>query len=578
MVLNDAINGLTGALQLATTPIKKIADLGDKFAQAGASLGMSFEETFDRFDQSVNGLRGSLDQRFAANMRTLEAGLQGNAKGVAKLINQQELTGTAFGRTASTLANLESTLHLSRGDTNYLAESMIETGAKYTISTDKLVDAVQGLKDTFPAQAIAGLGPGLMGAVTELQAQLGPQLAGSLNHMMKMILDTSQQGYDRLVRLGIGDVRDKLMAVANNQAASMEVLEQAARVASKNFKDLADGPFRMIGVASEHFGQSAIHITTVADNLGKREAKLVTQTDLFAKRMSVLLSEIFIPFERAMLKVYPLVLEAMETLADIADTLGREFNAFIDTVVAESGLKGTVKKLQIYLVDTAITITKTLESIFGRADKGFSGFFGPTGTLEKLQLAFAQTSYAIADLPFIGSKAQRETAAEMMKPLLENQQALMQLREVGGIENVDMVGLKRFAPDLAAAMERVNPVYLREIAEAVEDKDSKLVKKLEELKAAILEGTAFNREGKEEEIEDRKRNADANVYLAQSERERTSSQFLDDTVSILGASMEGILGFSNNPNMELIEAINDQTEVIQEGQGQIPYRFEDQGS
>ena len=42
--------------------------------------------------------------------------------------------------------------------------------------------------------------------------------------------------------------------------------------------------------------------------------------------------------------------------------------------------------------------------------------------------------------------------------------------------------------------------------------------------------------------------------------------------------MEGILGFSNNPNMELIEAINDQTEVIQEGQGQIPYRFEDQGS
>lgn len=563
MVLKDAISGLTGALQAATTPIKMIAAMGDKFTQAGASLGMSFEQTFDSFDNSVQSLRGSLDQRFSANMRTLEAGLQGNTKGVARLINQQELTNTSFARTASTMANLESTLSLSRDDTNNLAEGLIDTGSMYQISTDKLVNAVDALKDTFPAQAIAGLGPGLMGAVTQLQAELGPQLSGSLNKMMKMILDTSQDGYDKLVRLGIGDVREKLMAAADDQDKSAAILRSAAVVASNNFKDLASGPFHMIGVASDHLGQGAISFTTVADNLGKREEKAVAAVDMFAKSIAVMKKELFVPLERTMLKVYPIFQESMSTLTDIANELGEEFNAFIDTVLTEEGLEGTTKKLEVFLVEGAITFVKGIESIIGSADKGFSGFLGPTGSLEKLQLAFARTSHAIAKLPLIGSEVQKEAALEMMKPLVENQRALMKLREVGGIENIDMEGFRRFAPDIAAAIERVNPVYIREIAEAVEDKDSKLVKKLEELKVSILGRTPSDRQEKEEEKEDRKRIRDGVESMAEAESKKTSSEFLDSTAAMLGASMEGILGIGpTNPFESLKESVEEQTEVL----------------
>ena len=577
MVLKDAISGLTGALQAATTPIKMIAAMGDKFTQAGASLGMSFEQTFDSFDNSVQSLRGSLDQRFSANMRTLEAGLQGNTKGVARLINQQELTNTSFARTASTMANLESTLSLSRDDTNNLAEGLIDTGSMYQISTDKLVNAVDALKDTFPAQAIAGLGPGLMGAVTQLQAELGPQLSGSLNKMMKMILDTSQDGYDKLVRLGIGDVREKLMAAADDQGKSAEILRNAAYVASNNFKDLASGPFHMIGVASDHLGQGAISFTTVADNLGKREEKAIAAVDMFAKSIAVMKKELFVPIERMMLKVYPLFQESMSTLTDIAHILGEEFNKIVDGLSEKSGFKGAVKTVQNTLVDLAISLVKGIQKL-----SGFTGFFEPGGGFDRVKVAFIEFAASMSSLWFV---RQYDQAASLRAMIADEKRAIAQVDYDNRLlakppmkpEPVplnayeDALGL-RYANGMIypsrAQQEEAEKAFKR--YQEIKDLGSKqaeflnnMVASLESLKVNIEEGTSYDRNNRDEEREDRRRTREGVESLAEAERQRTSSEFLDSTAAMLGASMESILGIGpTNPFESLRESVEEQTEVL----------------
>ena len=123
----------------------------------------------------------------------MEAGLQGNTAGVAKLINQQMLTGTAYRQTAKAFANLEVGMNLSRDETNVLAASLIDTGNKYEISTDKLVGVINSLKETFPAQKLAGMGKDMMAAVVRLQGELGPALQGPLTKVMNMIFDTSEE-------------------------------------------------------------------------------------------------------------------------------------------------------------------------------------------------------------------------------------------------------------------------------------------------------------------------------------------------------------------------------------------------
>ena len=69
-------------------------------------------------------------------MLGLEAGLQGNTAGLARLINQQRLTGTASAKTAAAFATLEMTMGLSRDATNKLASDMVEMGNEFSISTD----------------------------------------------------------------------------------------------------------------------------------------------------------------------------------------------------------------------------------------------------------------------------------------------------------------------------------------------------------------------------------------------------------------------------------------------------------
>ena len=113
-----------------TTQLRAAMDFADKAQRASLALGQTYDDTRTQLGGTMEGLRGDINQRFGAAMAGLEAGMQGNTAGVARLINQQQLTGTAYQQTAKAFAGLESSLQLSRDQTNNLSNSLIQTGAE----------------------------------------------------------------------------------------------------------------------------------------------------------------------------------------------------------------------------------------------------------------------------------------------------------------------------------------------------------------------------------------------------------------------------------------------------------------
>tara|TARA_R110002124_G_scaffold62661_1_gene171228 strand:+ start:642 stop:2369 length:1728 start_codon:yes stop_codon:yes gene_type:complete len=323
-LFGEAAGGaLVASMDKLKDTIRESIDFADRAQKASLALGSTFEETNSSLGGTMEGLRGDINQKFAAGIAGMEAGLQGNTAGVARLVNQQMLTGTAYKKTAQAFAGLEATLGLSREETNNLAASLVQTGAEYQISTDELVKAVDSLKATFPAQALAGMGNKVMTATAQLQSELGPQMAGPLNSVMKMVMDTSMQGYEKLTMLGIGGVRERLSA-AKDSAEAQKILKDAFVTASDRFKDVAgdasEGFFKL-GVASDLFGQQSINFTTISDNFGKRVKKEIEEVDKFANTLKVLTSEILVPLKMLFAtSIFPALIKFVPVLKLVAAT------------------------------------------------------------------------------------------------------------------------------------------------------------------------------------------------------------------------------------------------------------------
>ena len=314
MVLTDvAAAGLNKAISELTNVMKQTFSFSDNAQKASLALGMNLRETRGKLGSSIDGLRGSLDKRFMAGMLTLEAGLQGNSAGVAKLINQQQLTGGQYQGTAKAFAKLIKIGGVQADAANALASDMISTGNEYGVSTEVLVNALNSLESNMAAMNLAEMGPQVAGAMAQLQTQLGPELAGPLKNVMGMVMDTSMEGYANLTKLGIGGVREQL-AAATNTAEATQILKDAFVTASDNFKTVAgdaENAYFQVGIASQVFGESAISMTTVADGLtvGLRERN---QADVdYADSLSTLKSEVLDPFKEALMSIFVAVLPTL---------------------------------------------------------------------------------------------------------------------------------------------------------------------------------------------------------------------------------------------------------------------------
>ena len=551
-MLSDAVAGqLIGAVDGLKNALRETLAFADNAQKASLALGQTYEQTRDSLGGTMEGLRGDINQRFGAAIAGMEAGLQGNTAGVAKLINQQQLTGTAYRETAKAFATLEAGMNLSRADTNALSESLIDTGAEYGISTDKLVGAIDALKDTFPAQKLSGMGKDVMGAVASLQAELGPQLAGPLNSVMKSVMDTSEEGFATLTKLGLGGIREQLSA-AKSEAEARTILKDAFVTASDTFKMHTAGSdtfFRQIGIATENLGRGAIDFTTVADAFGDRTRQEIDQTADFGKTLSNLKNEILVPFQEGLAVAFPFLLEAMDVISAVMNTVGQRFKKFAESLGGEDGAAATMKKFKLAVIDFSILALGKIEDVFGFMKEKITLIFQSGGTFDIFKMAMLQLTSAVllaADFLGAGTKDIAENlniSAIKLKGDIDmvrqagddkTQQALVQAfiahrRAGGSSSDFD------FTKDFTAKESPINKGL------------SSMLNQLNNIRSNIESDVALRTRANESAAETAKNTEEINNKTPEI---ATKSEFLGETASILSESIENILGIGRDTTSE----------------------------
>ena len=345
----DALNSLRKAIEAS----------GDKLQKASLALGKTFDQTNAEITPAMEGLRGSLDQRIGAGIAGLQAGLQGNTAGVAKLINQQQLTGTSFANTATAMASLSQTLNVSNDDINGLSTRLIETAGTYSVSTDKLVTAVDALKDTFPTQQLAGMGMQVTEAMASLTARM-PAMAGQVTSVMKMILDPSLKTEANLARLGIAGVRERL-ASAKDAKAAEAILVSAIKTAGGNITDFVSGDFfASIGIATSVFGENAAAMAAINTQLEKRIKNEKATMD-FGDTIQAIRDSMLVPLQRVLqTDFYPAIKKISEVLSGIGERFAAALAKWIKKLdFSEKSILGFTDSV----VDAAISLTTGLEAV-----------------------------------------------------------------------------------------------------------------------------------------------------------------------------------------------------------------------
>lgn len=346
-----AMAALTKSLDGAVNAIKSGLDLANKTQQASLALGMNLTTAKDRLGPSLDGLRGSIDQKMAAGFAGLEAGLQGNTKGVGKLINQQMLTGTNYAKTAKAFASLNAIAGVQTDAMNNMAEETIKSANLYGVSTDLLVDTMMSFEKNFVAMNMTGMGESFTAAVGNLQAQLGPQFKGQLQGVMGIIMDTGVEGMETLAALGIGDVRDQLQAAAGDTAATQAILEEALKTAGGSFKDIAGGAsasLLSIGAATDALGAGSENFGALADALtGPMRIKQDAEIS-YADQMQVMIDEVWNPLKET---VMDLVMGALPLFKIAAEFVAHQLQVLVtwfkETFVALGGFKGIIDKIKV---------------------------------------------------------------------------------------------------------------------------------------------------------------------------------------------------------------------------------------
>jgi len=360
MVLQAAIEGLNTTIGKAIGRIENAIAMSDQAQKASLALGMSLEGANKTLDGSIKGLRGSFGTRLQAGLAALNAGFQGNIESVGKLINQQQLTGGSFRKTAASLAKLETTMGLTRAQTSDLAEAMLETSQTFGVSTDKLVASLDALSESMPILTEAGLA-GVPGAVAAMAGRVGPQMEQELKRVMGFLFDPSMETQGKLAALGLGNLRERMAAGQNPLDAFLDAIPQASNVIGQLGGDLSQF-YAGFSVPLKMFGPVAKDFIALQKAMSARNMVEVRNQAEFFEQISVLKSEILAPLDRLFSnELYPKVLEFTDLLSRVAgplvDKIEKKINEIFDDPLV------SYNEFIVFLDDVQVQFTKLMNGL-----------------------------------------------------------------------------------------------------------------------------------------------------------------------------------------------------------------------
>jgi len=351
-----ALEPLARAMDQLTGAIKESYNFTQKAEKASAALGFSFGDATKKMGPSIAGLRGTIEQQWTTGLLQLDAGLRGTTAGVSKLINQQMLTGTAYKETAKAFARLQLMAGLSNESMNELADATRITGAKYGISTDKIVKAVNTLQQQMVFLNVAGMGTSITGAIAKLQTTLGAAFdEGSMKQLMNLIVNTGMKGMETLAALGIGDIRQRLEAAAGSVDDTFRILKDGIMTAGSQLKQFVGKSSLQFGAFTDALDPAAKLLIPAMQRLAEgAEVNADAQLN-FADMMTTLWAEVWNPIKKFVISLQPKMSMFAKVVSSVAQAMVGAAARFMEGL--EPSME-TFKKLLSKIVDVGRVVTE----------------------------------------------------------------------------------------------------------------------------------------------------------------------------------------------------------------------------
>jgi hypothetical protein len=360
VALTAAFNKVADAVNSLINSITQTFSFVDKTQKASLALGQTLTTTRDRLGDSMDGLRGSIEQKLTAGIMTLDEGLRGNNAGVARLINQQMLTGTAYAGTAKAFSKLQNTLGLSNDQTNRLAGVIVQEGNRQGVATDVLVNAIESLKNDFGKFRVLGLQD-----VPEIMAmgvsRFGKANAEQFSKALGFLLDTSQKALAQRAALGIAGI-DEQIRTASSTSARFELAINAINQAGTRFSDIAGRGSRTFDAFNSVIGPAGTSLAVLAE-AGQQAALNLGQTD-YSQQLAVRFDEALNAFKEPLMEIaidaFPYVLAGINILGDAFGVIS---DWFMSTYQELGGFDGMWKAIRDSIMVHVDTITSAFKMV-----------------------------------------------------------------------------------------------------------------------------------------------------------------------------------------------------------------------
>jgi hypothetical protein len=347
-VLATAMKGVTAAI----SGLKKGFEFLDKTQKESIKIGVGAKEASDRLGNNINLLNGTIDRKLTTSISLLAAGVDTNSYNTLNLVNEQQILGQNFRKTAGVFGKLEAAAGLNTIQLDSLSKSVTENKDQYQISTEVLIDSIDSLSNNVTQLSVRGVAEPVLDAVQTLTAELGPNFKEPITRVANLIFGANLEDIGKLASLGLPgmyEIVDTLRSGDTN--AALELLKTSAMQMAKTGKSLGTGGTEL-AAATSVFG----NVIFDAEQINKALLNTTEeQREINKKSSDVLFGEaikrIFDPFKK-------LIIEAEPAFSKLAQSI----NIVFDKIYADEGFEGFIKSASDSL---SILATSMQDMAFG---------------------------------------------------------------------------------------------------------------------------------------------------------------------------------------------------------------------
>tara|TARA_R110002110_G_scaffold281573_4_gene496150 strand:- start:1933 stop:3489 length:1557 start_codon:yes stop_codon:yes gene_type:complete len=230
-----ALLGVTAGLGSIGVLLSKSITNTHSLMKVSGDLGITVKTASTHFAGVTEALKESTSEFGALGlaMSAQRLGIDGNNKNLLGLMNQEKLLTGGNEKVLATMVKLRQTIGLSDEGISKMSKIIQDTSDEGLVSTDTLLEALDGLTEVLTSAKLIGQGEVMTKAMLGLTQQF-PGMTESFKTVMGTLMDGSEEGFRNIINAGALQERN-IITTSNN---SIEVQNAVLSAVSK-FADTA---------------------------------------------------------------------------------------------------------------------------------------------------------------------------------------------------------------------------------------------------------------------------------------------------------------------------------------------------